>query len=282
MACYHPWTHTAGGASRLLSCGQCIGCRLEKSRQWATRCVHETKLWPENSSITLTYNNENIPQHKNLNYKDYQLFMKRLRKHYPDKTIRFYMSGEYGEQDGRPHYHAILFNHDFQDKIHYTKTPQGHILYTSPTLEKLWTKGYSTIGEANFETAAYVARYIMKKITGEQAKKYYEITLETGEIINKKQEFNNMSRRPGIGQNWLKKYKKDIYPTGTLIINAHKARPPRYYDQQYKKTNPRQYANMIAKRAQEALTKINDNNDQRLHAKQTVKQAQLEQLKRKI
>lgn len=283
MACYKPWTHHQGGATRQLSCGQCIGCRLEKSRQWAVRCVHEAQLYQDNCYITLTYDDHNIPADNSLEHRDFQLFMKRLRKKFSDKTIRYYMAGEYGEKNQRPHFHAALFNHDFNDKIHLKQNAQGNILYTSPTLEKIWTKGFSSIGALTFESAAYIARYIMKKITGEQKQKHYEITQEkTGKIINKKQEYNNMSRRPGIGQNWLKKYKKDVYPDGTLIINAQKARPPRYYDLEYKKTNPRAYARMIAKRAEEALSKLPDNNDSRLQAKQTVKQAQLDQLKRKL
>lgn len=192
------------------------------------------------------------------------------------------MAGEYGELTQRPHFHAAIFNYDFNDKRPLRKNHQGHVLYTSPTLEKLWTKGFSSIGALTFESAAYIARYIMKKITGEEAKEHYRIIKETGEIINKKQEFNNMSRRPGIGQNWLKKYKTDVYPTGTLIINNHKARPLSYYDRQYKNSNPVQYRHMIATRAEQAREKLNDNAPHRISAKETVKRAQLKQLKRKI
>lgn len=237
------------------------------------RCVHEATLYKENCYITLTYNDENIPADNSLEHRDFQLFMKRLRKYVAPKEIRYYMAGEYGEKHGRPHFHAAIFNHDFNDKIPNRQNQQGNILYTSPTLEKIWTHGFSSIGALTFESAAYIARYIMKKITGEAQREHY------GRLTP---EYNQMSRRPGIGREWLKKYKKDVYPEGTLIINAQKARPPRYYDQQYKKTNARAYAQMIAKRAEEALSKLDDNTDNRLNAKQKVKQAQLNQLKRKI
>lgn len=273
MACYSPWTTTPGqGLIRSLSCGQCIGCRLEKSRQWAVRCVHEASLYDHNCYLTLTFDDYHLPDHHSLDHRIFQLFMKRLRKHYPDKTIRYYMAGEYGADLGRPHYHACLFNHDFVDKILHSKN-NGNPLYISPTLDKIWQQGFASIGSLTFNSAAYVARYIMKKQTGENAGQHYG---------NKKPEYNKMSNRPGIGQNWLKKYKSDVYPEGTLIINANKARPPRYYDQQFKKTNPRAYARMIAARATEALERLDDNNNQRLEAKQTVKQAQLSQLKRTL
>lgn len=301
MPCYHPWNHIQGSSSRQLSCGQCIGCRLEKSRQWAVRCVHEAQLYEQNCYVTLTYDDEHLPENNSLQYRDFQLFMKRLRKRYADKTIRFYMAGEYGEENRRPHFHAALFNHDFHDKQHHRITSQKHTLYTSPTLDQLWSNGYSSIGALTFQSAAYIARYILKKITGQNENLHYQKTLETtGEIINLKPEFNNMSRRPGIGHDWLKKFKTDVYPRGTgrspvqggktaglsrpgtVIINGHQARAPRYYDNLYKKSNPSSYRRLIAQRAEEALKTIDDNNDSRLKAKQTVKAAQLAQLRRKL
>lgn len=266
-----------------MSCGQCIGCRLEKSRQWAVRCVHEAQLHKHNCYITLTYNDQHVPIDNSLNHRDFQLFMKRLRKRYEPKIIRYYMAGEYGERNQRPHFHACIFNHDFDDKKYLRKTPSGNILYTSPTLEQIWTQGYSSIGTLTFESAAYIARYIMKKITGVNQQKHYEkLDEKTGEIKRKEPEYNNMSRRPGIGQNWLRKYKTDIYPQGTLIINGHKARPPRYYDQEYKKSNPMQYKALISKRHKEAIAALDDNDNSRLDAKHQVKQAQLSKLKRKL
>ena len=99
-----------------LPCGQCVGCRLERSRQWAMRCLHEAKMHDRNCFVTLTYNNDNVPADRSLNYRDFQLFMKRLRFHFRGVPIRFYMCGEYGEDFGRPHFHACLFGLDFPDK----------------------------------------------------------------------------------------------------------------------------------------------------------------------
>lgn len=153
-------------------CGRCVGCRLERSRQWALRCIHEARMHKQNCFITLTYNDENLPADKSLHYEDFQKFMKRLRRKFGE-GVRFYMCGEYGENLGRPHFHACLFGVDFADKKLWRKSPSGAFLYRSATLEQLWPFGYSSIGDVTFETAAYVARYIMKKITGEAAELHY-------------------------------------------------------------------------------------------------------------
>ena len=152
----------------MVPCGQCIGCRLERSRQWAIRCVHEASLHTDNCFITLTYSPDCLPSDGSLNHDDFQKFFKRLRKHIAPKKIRYYMCGEYGEdlqqpsKLGRPHFHACLFGLDFDDKQLYIVRDDVK-LYTSATLEKIWGKGFVTIGDVTFESAAYVARYIAKK-----------------------------------------------------------------------------------------------------------------------
>lgn len=153
-------------------CGQCVGCRLERSRQWAVRCVHESQMHKENCFITLTYAPEHLPADQSLHYRDFQLFMKRLRKRFSGKVIRFYMCGEYGENFGRPHFHACLFGHNFDD-LTLWKVQNKQKLYRSKTLEELWPFGHSSVGTVTFESAAYVARYIMKKVTGEAAELHY-------------------------------------------------------------------------------------------------------------
>ena len=95
------------------------------------------------------------------------------------------MCGEYGENRGRPHFHACLFNFDFPDKKVWRKTSQGHPVWRSPSLEALWPYGFSEIGSVTFQSAAYVARYIMKKATGRDAEQVYEWTDPlTGEVFS--------------------------------------------------------------------------------------------------
>lgn len=244
--------------------------------------MDEAQMWPQNAYLTLTYDETNVPT-EGLRHQDYQLFLKRLRKQQKHKTIRYYMAGEYGDKNGRPHFHAAIFNHDFTDKKFHKTNHQGDKIYTSEQLQKLWKKGYSSVGELTFQSAAYIARYIMKKQnTNEKTKikNKYEITQETGEIINRKKEYNQMSRRPGIGQNWLKKYYTDVYPHGKKIIQAHQAPPPRYYDLQYEKLDPAGYKKMKLNRQREGDRRSKHKTPERLHVQHQVKLAQLRKLKR--
>ena len=278
-----------------LPCGQCVGCRLEKSRQWAVRCMHEAQLHEDNCFITLTYNDENLPEDLSLNYDHFQTFIKDLRAHFKyhhNKTgIRFYMAGEYGESFGRPHYHACIFGINFSDRKYHKRTPSGFNIYVSKILESLWPYGYSSIGDVTFESAAYVARYIMKKQTGTKpnefgmtAKDHYTwCDLETGELKEKKPEFNKMSLRPGIGADWLKKYLPDVYPNDFVEVRGKKTTPPKYYDKIYKKLAPIEFDELEYERHLKRLEKdTNEYTPERLEAKETVQLAKLSKLKRTL
>lgn len=294
MTCYHPWTayQTSTGdvifnergadivRTLELPCNQCYGCRAERARQWAVRCVHESKMHKENCFITLTYNTENIPTGYSLKYRDFQLFMKRLRKKFPGKKISFYMCGEYGETFTRPHYHACLFGIDMPDKKPTRILDEKSKLYESEILENLWGKGYTSLGQVTFESAAYIARYIMKKITGDLAKTHYTFIDENGEMHERKPEFNHMSLKPAIGKRWLEKYHKDVYPSDQVIFNGIPSRPPKYYDQQLQKNNPEIHEEIAWQRYQ--LTNPEDKTDDRLKTRETVKRAKDQNLKRKI
>lgn len=155
------WKAPEGTEKLDLPCGKCVGCRLNRSRQWAIRCMHEASLYDKNCFITLTYDDEHLPKNRGLDVSHFQNFMKRLRKEY-GQGIRFFHAGEYGSKTRRPHYHALLFNHDFVDKS-LIAVRNDHRLYVSPSLQRLWPFGYSSVGDVTFESAAYVARYSLKK-----------------------------------------------------------------------------------------------------------------------
>lgn len=247
MACFHPLPayQTLDGAvvfyersrhdivrTLELACGQCYGCRLERSRQWAVRCMHEAQLHDDNAYVTLTYDDHHLPADGGLRYRDFQLFMKRLRKSFPG--TRFFVCGEYGERTERPHYHALLFGMKFADQAYWMTSKAGYRLYRSPKLEQLWPLGQSLIGEVTFESAAYCARYILKKVTGDEATGYYSaVDRETGEIVQRAPEFCHMSLRPGIASDWLRLYWRDV-EGGSVVVNGHKASNPRYYDKYLK------------------------------------------------
>jgi hypothetical protein len=268
-------------------CGQCIGCRLKRSKSWAIRCVHEASCHEKNVFITLTFNDEHLVKRDNpysLDKTEFPKFMKRLRKHLGGTKVRYFHCGEYGEKYGRPHYHAILFGIDFDDKYLWNIQKNGHRLYRSPTLEKLWPFGYCSIGEVTFESAAYVARYIVKKVTGEMADNHYAvIDDETGEILAQKEpEYTTMSRRPGIGlkwfeQNWETDCKKDYVTSGGRCIPL-----PKYYDKKIEEADPYFYDELKATRIEKVAKYAHNNTPERLAAREKCQLNKLKHLPRNL
>lgn len=264
-----------------VACGQCVGCRLERSRQWAIRCVHEASLYQDNCFITLTYSKENLPKDGSLNLRHFQLFMKRLRKRF-GSGIRFFHAGEYGSLYGRPHYHACLFNFDFDDKVLF-REHNNTKLYRSASLEELWTYGYSSVGSVNFKSAAYVARYIMKKITGDLAHDHYlNIDDSTGELFTILPEYTTMSRRPGIGKGWLDKFSSDVYRNDEVVLNGRSMKPPKFYDSQFEIAFPDDFAVVKSKRVRAALSRSADNTSERLLVREKCKASQVKLLVRPL
>lgn len=281
MACYHQFTgyRQADGTVRngafairsgprvTMSCGQCYGCRLERSRQWAVRLLHEKHTIPKSSFITLTYRNTNLPPRASLVVKDWQDFAHRLRKRLG--PFRYFHCGEYGEKNGRPHYHVALFGISFEeDRRLVETTPQGDELFDSPLLNHIWGKGdRNRIGHVTFKSAAYIARYIMKKQTGSRAKRHYGevVDTQTGEVLPyRKPEYVTMSLKPGIGHDWIHKYMDEVYPRDEVIINGVACRPPKYYDRQYEKVNPEGYVKLIEQRMEEGSKHRANNTVKRL------------------
>jgi hypothetical protein len=268
-----------------LPCGQCIGCRLERSRQWAMRCLHESTLYDQNSFITLTYDEAAIPPGGSLWYPDFQRFMKRLRK-FTKRPVRFYMGGEYGESTSRPHYHACLFGYDFPDKVYFRKSSSGERLYTSAILERLWPHGLSSVGAVSFESAAYIARYCVSKVTGDLADSHYSCPeyVDADGVVCKAvtPEFNHMSLKPGIGARWLSKYQTDVFPRDYVVVNGIKTKPPKYYDVLFEREYPEVFSDLVAQRELDAYSGFlaGEQSVARLDVKRQVKAAQLSQLKR--
>jgi len=309
MVCYHPiaayrWTKLKPNGKACISfqqpnlykfknhvdfeemflpCGQCIGCRLERSRQWAIRCIHEASFHSGNSFLTLTYNDDNIrwsqvTGEQTLYKRDLQLFMKRLRKALEPIKVRFFACGEYGDTTHRPHYHVILFGYDFPDKVRWSRSNAGFWYYRSSQLENIWQLGNCLISDVSFDSCAYVARYVLKKQTGEAAKSAYE---------GIQPEFVNMSRRPGIGADWLMKYTSDVYPADRVIIvdrdKVRKLRPPKYYDKLFDAINHDEMEIIKQKRIEKAKEHEQEIFEAgRLAAKEKVKLAQIKSLKRSL
>ncbi|QCQ84812.1 replication initiator protein [Blackfly microvirus SF02] len=242
MPCYHPkevWHGKLGGISWNkyncrtgpetppfhIPCNQCIGCRLDKSRAWALRLSHEAKMHKRNCFVTLTYSDESLPEAGNLVPDHVRLFMKTLRK---KRKVRFYACGEYGEQTRRPHYHAILFGQDFTLGARRIGGSDDSPLFHSDELTNLWGRGHTTVGHVTSQSCAYVARYVVKKINGVLAEQHYTVN-HNGKPFVRLPEFARMSRRPGIGETYFKKYGMEACQHDSVIVNGKPVPPPPYY-----------------------------------------------------
>lgn len=288
-----------------LPCGRCMDCRLSRSREWAIRCVHEAKMYERNCFVTLTFSDEHLPKSRSLDKRDLQLFMKRLRKE-RGAGVRFYGCGEYGEMcrvcgenknvchrvcgnwtpmPGRPHYHACLFNCDFDDRVLF-KTRDEIRIDTSAELEKIWGLGFVTVGDVTFESAAYIARYITKKVTGERSKEHYEYVTEFGEVFDRIPEFTLMSRGSkklgtgGIGRSFLNKYTTDVYPHDRVVIDGRKMRPPKYYDSIFDVANPSKMDDVKEARKFLRVVTAKDTTYERLRVREELQYLRFNLLKR--
>lgn len=299
MPCYHPlkgW-HQAGtkaitfkyndsiGIPMSVPCGQCLGCRLKKSRTWALRCMHEAQSNQQNSFITLTYSPENLPKNNTLIKSDFQKFMKRLRKKTKQK-IKYYHCGEYGETNLRPHYHAILFNKKFEDEKWIPGIPQN--LKVSKELETTWDNGFSTIGSVTFNSAAYVSRYILKKQNGQYAQRKDPTTgirpyerIDIDGVLQEEQvlpEYTTMSN--GIGKEWFLKYGKQAYYNDFTTLDGKKHPLPQYYDNLMYEIQPA-YMAAIKEIRMEGFDP-SEFTPERLAAKKKVAQARMSNYKRNL
>lgn len=250
---------------------------MSQSQAWAIRALHELQV-PANGLkpwtgcfITLTYDDEHLPSDHSVDVSEWQHFTARTRKALG--PFRFLHCGEYGDDNGRPHYHACIFGLDFRDDRYHWKLSNGHPLFRSPTLEKLWTKGQSYIGELTYESAAYVARYTLKKVTGVSADEYYG---------TRKPPYMTMSRRPGLGAAWFEKFKSDVFPDDFVVLNGKKARVPTYYDTLLERHQPELLEQLRQKRKERVEELAEDLTEERLREKEIYQRARIKLLKREL
>lgn len=214
-----------------IPCNNCIGCKLEHSRQWSIRMMHEARFHDANCFLTLTYDQQHVPQDFGLDLRHWQLFMKRLRKSLPQK-IRFFACGEYGDLNRRPHYHAIVFGYDPPDRVFLEKSRSGENVYVSETVRGLWGHGNITTQDVTHKSCAYVSRYVTKKLktTDEVgASRYHRFSPVDGTFHYVRPEFAVMSRRPGIGSAYVDKFRSDFYPSGFIVVDGIRQAPPKFY-----------------------------------------------------
>jgi len=246
-------------------CGQCIGCRLERSRQWAMRCVHEAQFHEQKSFITLTYNDDHLPKDGSLDKSHFQKFIRSLRKR-TGRKIRYFHCGEYGDTDGRPHYHAIIYGYAFPDKRFHNRNAQGNEIFKSDELEEIWGRGYCWIGSVTFESAAYTARYILKKVNGEEAENHYN---------GRQPEYITMSLKPAIGAQWYDKFSEEVFPSDFVVLRGRKLKPPKYYANKLEKEDPELLRKVKARRLRQSKKQAANNTPDRLRVRQEIQESKL-------
>ncbi len=261
MPCYHPVEVSISRKSnvsirrikdmQVVPCGNCLGCRMEQARQWTVRILHEKQMHPASWFVTLTYDDERIPQNGSLDSTHFSGFIKALRRHEAAKTVSYYGCGEYGDRSERPHYHAVLFGPQFLDKCFHRTSNSGPV-WRSQALETDWNFGISEFGALTEKSAAYVAGYVRKKVSNKVNPNHYLRYDDNGEILEIEKEFARMSLKPAIGKRWIEKYWKDVYPRDKVVVGGWEAKPPRYYDKWLEDNHPEMAMEVRAKRLAEA------------------------------
>lgn len=246
-------------------CGQCIGCRIDRSREWANRMMLELQYHESSYFLTLTYSDGFLPRHWycdqetgeafqsfSLEKRDFQLFMKRLRKQ-TGQELRFFACGEYGSSSLRPHYHAIVFGLKLDDLVPYKRSSQGFLYFNSETVSKAWSVlddygnripiGFVVVAPVSWETCAYTARYVTKKLSGAASEYYSSFNIEP--------EFSLMSRKPGIAWRYFQDH-PDVFEHDFINLSTEKGgrkfRPPKYYEHLFDLENPEEMAEVKAAR----------------------------------
>lgn len=241
----------------LLPCGKCIGCRLEYSRQWANRCVMESMMHPKNTCwfLTLTIDDDHLHEYitrkgfATVKTSDISKFIKALRgrwaeEHNITEGIRFFGASEYGDTTARPHYHVLVFGCPLFDLEFYKYNGQGDVLFKSSELDHVWQKGFVTVGEFSWNTAAYTARYVTKKVNGLGSDMYEKCDIEP--------EATRMSRRPGIGIPYLEAH-PELYDLDEIVLPSIGDRPnvvspPKAFDRRLDSIDPKKMARIKADR----------------------------------
>lgn len=256
----------------IIPCKNCIGCRLDYSKEWANRGYLEAKTHINNWFITLTYSDDNIEILDEMETKDgvtywndgnwtgtlvpsdLKKFLKKFRRHMEYyhclKNIRYMACGEYGGETKRPHYHLIIFNCALPpDSFYNARIINKETYWQNTIIEKCWKQGISNISEATWNNIAYTARYITKKINGKNSEDEYA---SEGHI----KEFFRVSLKPAIGKEYYDKHKEEIYKRDEIIIRNKQGtisiKPPKYYDKLYEKENPKHYEEIKKRRKEQA------------------------------
>ena len=214
-----------------LPCGRCMGCRIKGKQEWSIRCMHEASMHKRNCAVTLTYANDYLDPYGGINVGDFQAFMKRIRRRFPEHNIRFFECDEYGEDRLRPHIHAILFGFQFPDLVQLRKGKNGNQYYSSEILRDLWPFGHCEAAECTWEAAQYIAGYVTKKITGPGSEDHCARVVASKDAIwHVDLESVHMSRAPGLGTEWIEANMDSVYESDFVRRFGKRFAVPSHYD----------------------------------------------------
>lgn len=287
-----------------IPCGHCMQCRVAQARDWSIRCTHEAQMHrhedgsPNGCFITLTFDNDGLALRElrhgthplSLSLRDWQLFAKKLRQHMvrmqrkrerelglnkkPPARFRFFQVGEYGDDQLRPHYHALIFGYDFSEDRIQCRDETGKTYFKSPSLDKIWSYGLTDIRPITTETVNYVCKYVTKKMTGPRKDSWLDrIDAQTGELVRVYPEFATMSRNPGLGARWYDKFKNDVYPDNFVVLKGKQKPVPKYYNRRLKQQDPELHQVVNAKAQEEAKKRIGETTPERRQVKEKIARA---------
>lgn len=260
----------------LIPCGQCLGCRLTYSLQWAARMEIERRSWKYGYFLTLTYSEEFLDKamyydlymedfyQASLDVREMQLFLKRFRRKIEPFKCKVFYCGEYGDRGQRPHYHCIILT-DFELPLNFKFNKDFHNYYTCALCDEAWShKGFVIISDFTFEDAAYVARYCVKKVNNIK-KRTEEVNVRLGHVPIRTPPFSHMSTRPAICREYSEEHLFEIYKDD-LIYTRRKDRiqalaPPRYFDKRLEVCDPDLYDTIKERRKLNALHATQSSDD---------------------
>jgi len=220
-------------APEYVNCGKCHGCKRAKARNWTIRLRHEASLYDWSEAITVTYADPHLPEGRSLDHGDIQRWLYSMRYHFG--PFRYFMCGEYGDKNKRPHYHVVAFGLHIPERSHWMRAKHS-IQCRSDHLERTWDKGHILFDEkgATEHAIKYVAGYVQKKLYGPDWSDEYDMWVHphTGEITQEARlaPYTRMSLRPGIGHPWLQKHWRETYRDDTIVLDGREFRPPFGYD----------------------------------------------------
>lgn len=265
-----------------LPCGLCFGCRCDNARMWSLRMMHERRYHTDAWFITLTYSPQHMPANGDLNYRHLELFFKNARHHFQDGDVpfKYFACGEYGDQSLRPHYHFAAFSFTIPDLRRLFRTPGGDWYYTSELLSSVWKYGHVIVGKLEWDSAAYIARYVTKKMHGSNIRYLDTFDPDTGEVDHYSIERAFQSK--GLGLSWYLDNEDEIWRLDACLFkNEYLVLPPRYYFKKLQERNPELALIVKEARSQNREHLFLDNSrDKELLYAMEAKRLQMQTLKR--